>query len=270
MSSSGATGVTAARQVVEALAEHEDAIGDLYEAYGVCFADAASFWRGLSAEEYGHGSLMRDLASHEHEHELDVFVDTKRFPLAELRGGDARRARPDRGRRGQPAHARPGAADRPRLRAGDRRARRLPGIYERLAQRGPRAQPSARLVGAAPRRHQGAPDAPAALGGRDRCRSATTAGWACPSATTTASSAATRCAACRPRTRRGAAGAAAQQPPPPPRHAGVAVRCAPLLPPSRSRVGRPSATRPRPPTARPARPSALRCSPPGTPALRQR
>jgi hypothetical protein len=85
MSSSGATGVTAARQVVEALAGHEDAIGDLYEAYGVCFAAAASFWRGLSAEEYGHGSLMRDLSIHEHEHELDVFVDTKRFPLPELR-----------------------------------------------------------------------------------------------------------------------------------------------------------------------------------------
>jgi hypothetical protein len=83
MSTSGATDVTAARQVVEALAGHEDAIGDLYEVYGVCFADAASFWRGLSAEEYGHGSLMRDLTAHEHE--LDVFVDTTRFPLPELR-----------------------------------------------------------------------------------------------------------------------------------------------------------------------------------------
>jgi hypothetical protein len=85
MSSSDATGAAAARQVVEALAEHEDAIGDLYEAYGLCFAKTAGFWRGLSTEEYGHGSLMRDLTTHEHEHELDVFVDTKRFPLPELR-----------------------------------------------------------------------------------------------------------------------------------------------------------------------------------------
>ena len=85
MSTSGTTGTDAARQVVEALADHEDAIGDLYETYGVRFADAASFWRGLSAEEYGHGSLMRDLAGHEHEGELDVFVDTGRFPLTELR-----------------------------------------------------------------------------------------------------------------------------------------------------------------------------------------
>jgi hypothetical protein len=85
MSSSGATGATTARQVVDALADHEDAIGDLYEVYGLRFPAAASFWRGLSAEEYGHGSLMRDLTAHEHEHELDVFVNTKRFPLSELR-----------------------------------------------------------------------------------------------------------------------------------------------------------------------------------------
>ena len=85
MSTSGTTGTDAARQVVEALADHEDAIGDLYETYAMCFADAASFWHGLSVEEYGHGSLMRDLGGREHEHELDVFVDAKRFPLPELR-----------------------------------------------------------------------------------------------------------------------------------------------------------------------------------------
>jgi hypothetical protein len=70
------------RRVIEALAAHEDAIGDLYAAYAVRFPKAASFWQGLSGEEYGHGSLMRDLGAHEHE--LDVFVDTRRFPLPEL------------------------------------------------------------------------------------------------------------------------------------------------------------------------------------------
>ena len=69
--------------VVAALADHEDAIGDLYAAYGLRFPDAASFWEGLSAEEYGHGSLMRDLGAVPHE--LDVFVDTARFPLPDLR-----------------------------------------------------------------------------------------------------------------------------------------------------------------------------------------
>jgi hypothetical protein len=83
MNANGANGATTGRQVVDALADHEDAIGDLYDAYALCFADAASFWQGLSAEEYGHGSLMRDLTAHEHE--LDVFVDTKRFSLPELR-----------------------------------------------------------------------------------------------------------------------------------------------------------------------------------------
>ena len=73
----------AARQVVDALADHEDAIGDLYDAYAALLTAAASFWQGLSAEEYGHGSLMRDLAAREHE--LDVFVDARRFPLADLR-----------------------------------------------------------------------------------------------------------------------------------------------------------------------------------------
>jgi len=78
-----------AREVVEALADHEDAIGDLYGAYGTRLTAAAGFWQGLSAEEYGHGSLMRDLIGPEHQlprdHELDVFVDTQRFPLPELR-----------------------------------------------------------------------------------------------------------------------------------------------------------------------------------------
>ena len=76
-----------ARAVVEALADHEDAIGDLYDAYGAVFGAQAGFWQGLSAEEYGHGSLMRDLAgpARTRDHDLDVFVDTGRFPLPELR-----------------------------------------------------------------------------------------------------------------------------------------------------------------------------------------
>ena len=78
-----------AREVVEALADHEDAIGDLYGAYGTRLASSAGFWQGLSAEEYGHGSLMRDLVGPDHmlerDHELDVFVDAKRFPLSDLR-----------------------------------------------------------------------------------------------------------------------------------------------------------------------------------------
>ena len=83
MSSSGASGGTTPRQVVDALADHEDAIGDLYAAYGMRFADAASFWQGLSSEEYGHGSLMRDLAASGGE--PATFIDKQRFPLSELR-----------------------------------------------------------------------------------------------------------------------------------------------------------------------------------------
>ncbi len=79
--------IDAARRVVEALADHEDALGDLYDAYGVVFGSQVAFWQGLSAEEYGHGSLMRDLAgpARVRDHELAVFVDSGRFPLVELR-----------------------------------------------------------------------------------------------------------------------------------------------------------------------------------------
>ena len=83
MSSSGASAGTTPRQVVDALADHEDAIGDLYAAYGMRFAGAASFWQGLSSEEYGHGSLMRDLATSDSE--PATFIDKQRFPLSELR-----------------------------------------------------------------------------------------------------------------------------------------------------------------------------------------
>ena len=87
MSESGHPGDSRAHDVVEALADHEDAIGDLYAAYGMRFVHAAGIWQGLSAEEYGHGSLMRDLAgpARTRDHDLDVFVDTTRFPLPELR-----------------------------------------------------------------------------------------------------------------------------------------------------------------------------------------
>ena len=85
--SSDVSEIDSARQVVEALADHEDAIGDLYDAYGALFAPQSGFWQGLSAEEYGHGSLMRDLTgpARTRDHELAVFVDTGRFPLVELR-----------------------------------------------------------------------------------------------------------------------------------------------------------------------------------------
>ena len=89
MSGTDRSDTDTARQVVDALADHEDAIGDLYEAYGTLLGETASFWQGLSAEEYGHGSLMRDLVGPGHDrprdHELGVFVDTGRFPLPDLR-----------------------------------------------------------------------------------------------------------------------------------------------------------------------------------------
>jgi rubrerythrin len=70
-------------EVIEALAAHEDALGDLYATYAVKFPDAAFFWEDLSAQEYGHGSLLRDLSRNRDD--SAVFVENGRFQVETLR-----------------------------------------------------------------------------------------------------------------------------------------------------------------------------------------
>ena len=79
----GAQGKAGPEAVLEALAAHEDALGDLYATYAVKFPDAAYFWEDLSSQEYGHGSLLRDLGRDAVDRE--IFVENGRFQMETLR-----------------------------------------------------------------------------------------------------------------------------------------------------------------------------------------
>lgn len=65
--------------VVEALAQHEEAIAELYATYALKYPRAADLWHGLSDEEQSHAALLRTLLA-----QVDgvhVFLDTERFSL---------------------------------------------------------------------------------------------------------------------------------------------------------------------------------------------
>ena len=71
------------RDVVDAMAAHEDAVGDLYDLYAFKFPHAADLWHSLASEEYGHGRLVRALG--ERSGDADSFGDAGRFDLQTLR-----------------------------------------------------------------------------------------------------------------------------------------------------------------------------------------
>ena len=65
--------------VVEALAQHEEAIAELYATYALKYPRAADLWHGLADEEQSHAALLRTLLA-----QVDgvhVFLDTERFSL---------------------------------------------------------------------------------------------------------------------------------------------------------------------------------------------
>ena len=72
--------------IADALAAYEEAIGDLYDLYAVEFPRAAELWHGLSTEEYGHGSMIRDLGARVEDRE--VFLDGGRFQLREIEAAE--------------------------------------------------------------------------------------------------------------------------------------------------------------------------------------
>ena len=57
---------------VEAIAGHEQAIGDLYEAYARRFPEHADFWETLSEEEYAHAEWARKLGVHVEEGTIEI------------------------------------------------------------------------------------------------------------------------------------------------------------------------------------------------------
>ena len=68
--------------VAEALAAYEEKLGDLYAVYAVKYSRAADLWQSLSAEEYGHASLITDLGRSADGAVL--FADRQRFHVPEI------------------------------------------------------------------------------------------------------------------------------------------------------------------------------------------
>jgi hypothetical protein len=77
-----------AAAVVEALAAHENAVGDLYAAFEQRFVHESGLWQELATQEYGHGEALRALA---HDGgDLAAFIDSDRFNAGEVRRATAR------------------------------------------------------------------------------------------------------------------------------------------------------------------------------------
>jgi rubrerythrin len=71
------------REVVTALAEHEEAIGALYSAYAKQYPEVAHLWETMASAEYAHGQRLRSLP--ERAANLDSFVDVQRYDLEAIR-----------------------------------------------------------------------------------------------------------------------------------------------------------------------------------------
>lgn len=57
---------------IEALAMHEEAIGDLYTAYAERFPDDQEFWSILADEEYSHAEWVRSLADYAEDGAVEI------------------------------------------------------------------------------------------------------------------------------------------------------------------------------------------------------
>jgi rubrerythrin len=66
-----------AQGVVEALAAHEYAIGELYAAFALRFRHETALWQGLADEERGHGDALHSLRRTDEG--LSAFLDASRF-----------------------------------------------------------------------------------------------------------------------------------------------------------------------------------------------
>jgi hypothetical protein len=76
------------REVVLALAEHEEAMSALYSAYAKEYPDVGGLWSSLARDEHGHGALLRSLA--EGTGDLTAFVENREYDLAEVQADTER------------------------------------------------------------------------------------------------------------------------------------------------------------------------------------
>jgi len=77
-----------AREVVLALAEHEEAMSALYSAYAAEYPQVGDLWTSLARDEHGHGKLLRSLP--ERTDDLSAFVSNREYSLDEIRADTGR------------------------------------------------------------------------------------------------------------------------------------------------------------------------------------
>jgi len=64
-------------EVIEALAGHEDAVGELYSVFAMKFKREQELWATLADQEENHAALLRSLGAKSED--LAIFVDADRF-----------------------------------------------------------------------------------------------------------------------------------------------------------------------------------------------
>lgn len=70
-------------EVIEALAGHEAAVGELYSVFAMKFGREQDLWATLADQEESHAALLRSLGVKAED--LAIFVDADRFDPRELR-----------------------------------------------------------------------------------------------------------------------------------------------------------------------------------------
>jgi hypothetical protein len=70
------------KQIVEALAIHEDTLSAVYTAYARAYPDVQALWRTMAAEEHVHGNLLRSIL--ERDIDLESYVAARQFVLADI------------------------------------------------------------------------------------------------------------------------------------------------------------------------------------------
>ena len=78
------------KAVVEALAEHEEAMSALYGAFAQQYPEVGDLWKTLCAEEYAHGKLLRSFLGRVDEAGLQTFVSARTIDLDDVRADTKR------------------------------------------------------------------------------------------------------------------------------------------------------------------------------------
>jgi hypothetical protein len=70
------------REIVEALAAHEETLSAVYTAYAGAYPEVRALWRTMAAEEFMHGKLLRSML--DRPEDLQAYVEARDFDLDEI------------------------------------------------------------------------------------------------------------------------------------------------------------------------------------------